>query len=294
MNTAPITWNPEPSQPRLQLPPGSVDTHCHVFGPAETFPFDPGSRYTPGDAPKERLFALHDMLGIARRVIVQAGVHGFDNSVVADAIAARPGATRGIALAPPDISADKIADLSAQGFRGVRYNYVSHLPPGASPEELHALAPRLADAGWHLVVHMEAGLVEEMVPTLAEMPVPVVVDHMGRVPAADGPGQAPYVALLQLMEREHVWVKVSGSERSSDGDYPYQDATPFARRLDESFPDRVLWGTDWPHPNFRAAPPDDGKLVDLLADISPDAEALHRLMVENPMRLYNFAPEAGG
>jgi 2-pyrone-4,6-dicarboxylate lactonase len=294
MNTAAITWNPAPSRPRLRLPAGSVDTHCHVFGPAAVFPFDPNSRYLPGDAPKEQLFALHDMLGIDRRVIVQAGVHAFDNSVVADAIAARPVQTRGIALAPPDISAAGIARLSDQGFRGVRYNYISHLSPGASAQELRALGPRLADAGWQLVVHMEASVIEEMAPLLAAMPATVVIDHMGRVPATDGLSQAPFVALIRLMEKPHVWVKVSGCERTSAQDYPYSDAIPFARQLVEAFPDRVLWGTDWPHPNFRADPPDDGKLVDLLAEIAPDEDTLRRLMVTNPQRLYDFGPLAGG
>lgn len=293
MNDAPITWHSDPSRPRLRLPAGSADTHCHVFGPAAVFPFNPESRYTPGDAPKERLFALHDMLGIDRRVIVQAGIHGFDNSVVADAIATRPDSTRGIALAPPDIAAGEIARLSGQGFRGIRYNYMSHLPPGASAEELRALAPRMAEAGWHLVIHMEARLVAELAPLLSEMPVPVVIDHMGRIPAADGPDQAPFTALMRLMEHDHVRVKVCGNERASSRPYPHDDATPLARRLVDAFPDRVLWGTDWPHPNFHAAPPDDGKLVDLLADIAPGAGALHRLMVDNPARLYDFGPLDG-
>ncbi|MCB2099241.1 MAG: amidohydrolase family protein [Rhodobacterales bacterium] len=288
MNDAPLTWMPDPSTPTLALPPGATDTHVHVFGPTAVFPFDPASGFKPGDAPKERLFALHDRLGIQRCVIVQSGCHGFDNRAAADALAARPGRYLGIALAPPDVSAAEIARLHGQGFRGVRFNYMAHLAPGATPDQLRALAPRLADAGWQLVVHMEDRLIGTLAPVLAALPVPVVIDHMGRIDASRGLDQEPFGNLLRLLENDHVWVKVSGSERCSRQDPPYADATPFARRLVEMFPDRTLWGTDWPHPNFRADPPDDGILVDLLQDIAPDAAARRRLLVDNPQRLYGF------
>jgi 2-pyrone-4,6-dicarboxylate lactonase len=289
MNDAPITWHPAPSTPTISLPPGATDAHCHVFGPSARFPFAEESRLKPGDAPKERLFALHDMIGIERCVIVQSAVHGFDNAAAADAIAARPGRYLGIALAPPDISAEAIAALHEQGFRGIRYNYMAHLAPGATMDDLQALAPRLADAGWHLQVHMEAALIEALAPTFAALPVPVVVDHMGRIDASAGPDQAPFAALMRLMKNENIWVKVSGCERASRQDPPYADALPFARRLVESFPDRVLWGTDWPHPNFRAEPPDDGVLVDLLPGIARTGALMRALLVDNPMRLYRFA-----
>ena len=292
MSAGPLTWNPNPSTPRIALPAGATDTHCHVFGPASRFPFDPASALQPADATKERLFALHDMLGISRCVIVQSGVHGFDNRAVADAIAARPGRYLGIALGPADIADETIADLDAQGFRGIRFNYMSHLAPGASPDALRALAPRLADVGWHLQVHMEASLIAGLAPVLASLPATVVIDHMGRIDASLGQDDEAFQALLRLLENEHVWVKVSGSERASRRDAPYEDAVPFARRLVRTYPDRVLWGTDWPHPNFRADPPDDGVLVDLLADIAPDEASLHALLVDNPMRLYRF-PDGG-
>ncbi|WP_102223540.1 amidohydrolase family protein [Acidimangrovimonas sediminis] len=287
-NTAEITWNPAPSRPAITLPAGATDCHCHVFGPTSRFPYASDSRFRPGDAPKERLFALHDMLGIRRCVIVQSGCHGFDNSVVADAIAARPGRYLGIALAPPSVSDAELDTLDAQGFRGLRFNYMSHLAPGASVEELRALGPRLAARGWHLLIHMEAGLIAELAPVLAALPVPVVIDHMGRIDASEGPDQAPFAALLKLAEHPHIWLKVSGSERASRQEPPYADATPFARRLVADFPDRVLWGTDWPHPNYRAAPPDDGVLTDLLSTIAPTPEMLETLMVRNPQRLYRF------
>lgn len=292
MTERPLTWKPDPSPAPIALPPGATDCHVHVFGPAERFPFAEGSALKPADAPKEALFALHDRMGIARGVIVQSAVHGFDNAVTADAIAARPGRYLGIALAPPDIEDAAIRRLSAQGFRGIRYNYMAHLAPGATPEQLRALAPRLADHGWHLQIHMEARLITPMAPVLAALPCPVVIDHMGRIDASAGLDQAPFTALRRLAEHLHVWVKLSGCERCSVQDPPWEDAIPFAATLVRDFPDRTLWGTDWPHPNYRAAPPDDGVIVGLLARIAPDAATLRRLLVENPERLYGFGGAA--
>lgn len=288
MNDAPITWNPARSSPEMTLPRGATDCHVHVFGPVADFPYAPESGFKPGDAPKDQLFALHDDLGIDRCVIVQSGCHGFDNSVVADAMAARPGRYRGVALTPPDVPDTKLADLYSQGFRAVRFNYMSHLAPGATEDQLRALAPRLAAQGMHLLVHMEDSLIASLAPVLASLPVVVVVDHMGRVDASRGMDQAPFDALLTLGHSENIWIKVSGSERCSRQAPPYEDATPFARKLVETFPERTIWGTDWPHPNFRADPPDDGILVDLLSAICPNDKALEQLLVTNPARLYDF------
>lgn len=289
MNDKPITWNPAPSASKVKLPAGATDTHCHVFGPIDRFPYDPNNKYQPGDAPKESLFALHDAMGIERCVIVQSGCHGFDNTVVADAIAARPGNYLGVALAPPDVSDEKILRLSGEGFVGLRFNYMAHLAQGATPDQLRALAPRLANAGWHLQVHMESGLIAELAPVLAELPVDVVIDHMGRVDARLGLEHPHFLDLLRLMEKPHVWVKVSGVDRASHQAAPYNDAVPFARQLVETFPDRVLWGTDWPHPNHHAGPPDDGELVNILPAIAPNDDLMRRLLVDNPERLYRFS-----
>lgn len=288
MTTAPITYHPSPSTPAFTMPKRACDSHCHVFGPAERFPYDPASKLHPGDAPKEKLFALHDALGIERCVIVHSGVHGFDTRATAVALAARPGTYLGIALMPHDVSDDEIKRHHDQGFRGIRFNYMAHLTPGASMDQLLRLSERLARFDWHLLVHMDNSLIEGMAEGLARASTPVIVDHMGRIDASQGLDQAPFNALLRLMEHEHMWVKVSGCERASRQDAPYADAVPFARTLVERFPDRVLWGTDWPHPNFRADPPDDGVLVDLIPQIAPSAEARQRLLVDNPMRLYRF------
>ncbi|OSQ46220.1 amidohydrolase family protein [Thalassospira alkalitolerans] len=289
MNTAPITYNPAPTQPSFVMPKGACDTHCHVFGPSVRFPFAPESALQPGDAPKEKLFALHDMMGIERCVIVQSGVHGFDNSAVANAIAARPKTYLGVALLPTDVSDDEIKRHHELGFRGIRFNYMSHLKGGASMDQLLHLADRLGRFDWHLQIHMDSDLIAEKAVGLAKASVPVVIDHMGRVDASLGLDQEPFNALLRLMENDHLLVKVSGCERSSRQDAPYVDAIPFARKLVETFPDRVLWGTDWPHPNFRADAPDDGVLVDLIAAIAPTPDLQQALLVDNPMRFYRFA-----
>jgi len=288
MNTAPVTYHPAPGKPSFAMPAGACDTHCHVFGPAARFPYAAESKLQPGDAPKEKLFALHDMIGIDRCVVVQSGVHGFDNSAAADAIAARPGRYLGVALLPADVPDEEIARHHDLGFRGIRFNYMAHLSGGASMDELLRLADRLGRFDWHLQIHMDNELIAKQAPSLAKASVPVVIDHMGRIDASLGFDQAPFNALLGLMENEHILVKVSGSERASRQDPPYADAVPFARKLVETFPDRVLWGTDWPHPNFRSLPPDDGVLVDLIPEIAPTRALQQALLVDNPMRFYRF------
>ncbi|WP_193173884.1 amidohydrolase family protein [Nisaea nitritireducens] len=283
------SFHPNPSKPALALPPGSTDCHCHVFGPVSAFPYAEDRTYTPeGEAPKEKLFAMHDAMGLQRCVIVQAGCHGFDNSVVADAIAARPGRYLGIALAPTDTSLDALRVLNLQGFRGVRFNFMRHLGKGASLADVIAMTDRLAEIGWHLQVHMEKELLAEMVPDLKRSRVPVVIDHMARVNARLGLDQPAFTALRQLLDDEKFWVKVSGSERASRQGPPYSDGVPFARTLVAEHGDRVLWGTDWPHPNLAGPVPDDGQLVDLIGEIAPDAAARQALMVDNPARLYGF------
>lgn len=290
MDPVPPSYHPAPRKPRLRLPPGACDAHCHVFGPREKFPFAAERSFTPADAPKEKLFALHEMLGIERCALVQSGCHGFDNAVVADALAAKHGAYRGIALLPTTAAIGELRRLDAAGFCGVRFNYMKHLGAGAPIAEVIAFAARLAELGWHLQIHLESQLFEAMAPWLRQSPVPVVIDHMGRIDAGQGLDQPAFRHLLSLLEDERFWVKVSGCDRSSRRPAPYDDAVPFARKLVAEFGDRVLWGTDWPHPNHAGPIPDDGVLVDLLAEIAPGEERLRALMVDNPQRLYRFNP----
>ncbi len=287
MDQSKPSYHPSQSAPRLRLPPGACDAHFHVFGPQAVFPFAEGRPFTPADAPKEKLFALHARLGIERGVFVQSTCHGFDNRVLEDVLAARPRAYRGIALLPTDVPAAELRRLDGLGFRGVRFNFMRHLGKAPPVAEAIALGERIAELGWHLQIHLEAALIEELAPVFKRSPVPVVIDHMGRVDAALGLEQPAFRALIDLMQDARFWVKVSGCERISRQAMPFADAIPFARKLVAEFGERSLWGTDWPHPNL-AAVPDDGQLVDLLAEIAPSPAQRQALLVDNPQRLYRF------
>jgi 2-pyrone-4,6-dicarboxylate lactonase len=282
------SFHPNPRRPRLALPAHACNAHCHVFGPQARFPFAPERTFTPVDAPKETLFALHDLLGIERCVVVQSNCHGFDNSAAEDAIAARAGAYRGIALLPSTVNDAELRRLDTAGFRGVRFNYMRHLGQGTPIEEVIALGARLVDLGWHLQIHFDSTLIEDLAPTLRRSPVTVVIDHMGRIDASRGVDQPAFQALRSLLRDPRFWVKVSGSERASRQGPPYTDAVPFARILVDEFGDRVVWGTDWPHPNFSGPVPDDGELVDLIGEFAPRAEQRQALLVDNPQHLYGF------
>ncbi len=291
-----LTYDPTPRAPQLKLPPGACDAHVHVFGPAARFPYAPNRKFTPVDAPKEALFALHKTLGIQRCVIVQSAVHGCDNSVVADAIAAGEQRYLGVALVPVDVSDTTLSWLSAAGFRGVRFNFMGHLP-GAPIEDVIALTPRLAAFGMHLQVHFASDLVHTLAAPLARSAVPVVIDHMGRVDATLGPDHADFRALHTLMKNPLFYIKVSGSDRIEpmtviDGRHTYEQGCALARILVQDFSDRCLWGTDWPHPSHTHIP-DDAQLVELLERIAPDSSLREHLLVRNPEAFYRFPPLPG-
>ncbi|RST80055.1 amidohydrolase [Aquibium carbonis] len=286
MQPAALPFHPSPKAPEIRLPAGACDAHCHVFGPSARFPFAPQRTYTPVDAPKETLFALHAKLGIDRCVLVQASCHGTDNAAMLDMIAASEGRCRGVAMVTADVSDAELQSLHDGGVRGVRFNFVTHLGEDADLDAVRAITARIAPLGWHAVVHFDADRLETLAPVLKSLPLTMVIDHMGRVDASLGVDQPAFRMLLDLMADERFWVKVCGSERISRAGPPFHDAVPFARSLVERFPERVLWGTDWPHPNIRKNMPDDGALVDLLALIAPDEAHLHRLLVDNPTRLY--------
>ena len=281
------SFNPSPSKPKLRLPAGACDTHVHVFGPSALFPYAKDAPFVPADAPKEKLFAMHALLGIERCVIVQSSCHGFDNRVVSDAIQAKNGAYLGVALAPAAVSDAELKRLAAEGFRGVRFNFMKHLGAGSRIEDVIALSSRLASLQMHLQVHFESAMIHDLAPWLRKSAVPVVIDHMGRVDASLGIDQPDFRALLALMADERFLVKVSGSDRITKEAPPYRDARPFARKLVAEFGERTLWGTDWPHPNLDHVP-DDGLLADLLAEIAPSEAQRQALLVDNPQRLYRF------
>ena len=277
--------HPDPHPPRFKLPAGACDTHCHVFGPAARFPYAENRRYTPPDAPSEKLAALHRYLGISRAVLVQASAHGTDNRAMLDAIARDPENRRGVAMVDASISDADLESLAKGGVRGVRYNFVRHLAGAPDYGVIRSMARRIAPLGWHLVLHLDAEDLVGHEPFLRALEIPFVIDHMGRVAAADGLEQPAFQRLLALMRNSLAWVKVSGAERVSSDGRDYSGAIPFARELVAAAPDRVLWGTDWPHPNVRAMP-DDGDLVDLLPQLVPDEAMRKKVLIDNPTRLF--------
>jgi predicted TIM-barrel fold metal-dependent hydrolase len=284
--TKPIAGpDPNPVTPRYVPPPGACDSHCHIFGPAAKFPYAPERRYTPPDAPKEKLRALHDYLGLSRAVLVQASCHSGDNRAMLDAIAWSKGAWRGVAMVDDDVSEKALADLHAGGARAVRFNFVRHLGGAPDLRVFERTLAMIEPLGWHVVLHFDAEDIETYASYIRRMRVPFVIDHMGRVQAEHGLAQKPFRMLLDLMRNEFAWVKVSGPERVSSAGKPFHDAVPFAAALIEAAPDRVLWGTDFPHPNVKVMP-NDGELVDLFAKIVGDDATRKRILVDNPARLY--------
>ncbi|MFE1229236.1 amidohydrolase family protein [Streptomyces sp. NPDC058745] len=290
-----LDWYAGPSRPEYRLPEGAVDAHCHVFGPGEEFPFAPERKYTPCDASKKQLFALRDHLGFTRNVIVQATCHGADNSAMVDALRASGGLARGVATLRPDVTDAEVRELHEAGVRGVRFNFVKRLVDAAPRQDLREVAAKIAPYGWHVVVYFEAADLPDLRDFLLSIPVPLVVDHMGRPDTAKNPEGPDFEAFLNFMRaRPDIWCKVTCPERLSASGPPaldgernaYGDVVPFARRVVEEFPDRVLWGTDWPHPNLTDHMPDDGLLVDFVPHIAPTPELRQKLLVDNPTRLY--------
>ncbi len=288
MDPAWICYHPAPSKPAFAVPAGAVDAHCHVFGPGDVFPYAPERKYTPCDAGKDELFALRDHLGFARNVIVQATCHGADNRALVDALRTAGDRARGVATIRDTVSDAELADLHAAGVRGVRFNFVRRLVDPKPDAYYRAIIDRIASLGWHVVIYFEAADLAERWDFFTSLPTIVVVDHMGR-PDVTQPVDGPeFGRLIRLMdEHDNVWTKVSCPERlSMVGPPGYDDVVPFARTLVERFPDRVLWGTDWPHPNMTTHAPDDGPLVDVIPRIAMTPVLRHKLLIDNPMRLY--------
>jgi len=283
-----LHWHTTPSEPKFRLPAGAVDAHCHVFGPGDRFPYAASRKYTPCDASWQQLRALRAPLGFARNVIVQATCHGADNRALVDALLRAQGLARGVATVHPSATDQELADLHAAGVRGVRFNFVKRLVDAPPLKPLAAIADRIAPFGWHVVIYFEALDLPELFDFFFALPVPVVVDHMGRPDVAkpvDGPEFGLFVRLMR--ERPDFYCKVSCPERlSRSGPPDYADVAPFARLLVEAFPDRVLWGTDWPHPNMKSHMPDDGALVDVIPRIAATPDLQRRLLVDNPTSLY--------
>jgi len=295
-----LDWYADPTVPRFRLPDGAVDSHCHVFGPGTQFPFAPERKYTPCDASKDQLFALRDRLGFSRNVVVQATCHGADNSAMVDALRAAGGRARGVATVKPGVSEKELTELHDAGVRGVRFNFVKRLVDAAPTDALMDVVERITPFGWHVVIYFETSDLPDLRDFFLSIPLPLVVDHMGRPDVTEDPHGPEFESFLDLLRaKPDTSCKVTCPERLSvsgppalDGETaPYADVVPFARRVVEEFPDRVLWGTDWPHPNLEDHMPDDGLLVDVIPRIAPTPELQRALLVDNPMRLY--WPEAG-
>ncbi len=285
------SWHSAPSRPHYTPPHGAVDAHCHVFGPMAEFPFSAKAKYLPQDAGPDMLFGLRDHLGFARNVIVQASCHGTDNAATLNAIAQSVGPdgtfrARGVAVVDPDISDEDLARLHEGGMRGVRFNFLKRLVDNAPKDKFLEVAARLPK-GWHVVIYFEADILEELRPFIAALPVPVVVDHMGRPDVSQGPDGADLKAFRALLDsRPDIWFKATCPDRLDAGGDPWDDFARSIAPLVHDYQDRVIWGTDWPHPNMESNIPDDGHLVDMIPRIAPTPELQRKLLVTNPMRLY--------
>ncbi|OAN63579.1 amidohydrolase family protein [Sphingomonas sp. TDK1] len=281
------SWHADPSVPRFTPPPGAVDAHCHVFGPMAAFPFSAKAKYLPEDAGPDMLFALRDKLGFARNVIVQASCHGTDNAATLNAIAKSNGRARGVAVVDPAISDAELERLHEGGIRGVRFNFLKRLVDDAPKDKFLEVARRIQPLGWHVVVYFEADILAELRPFLDAIPTLLVIDHMGRPDVAQGPDGPDMQAFRALLDsRDDIWTKVTCPDRLDAKGPPWDDFARAVAPLVADYPDRVLWGTDWPHPNMQDAIPDDGALVDMIPRLAPTAALQHKLLVANPMRLY--------
>jgi 2-pyrone-4,6-dicarboxylate lactonase len=283
-----VSWHPDPSRPRFVPPPGAVDAHCHVFGPMAQFPFSAVAKYLPGDAGPDMLFALRDRLGFDRNVIVQASCHGTDNAATINAIAKSNGKARGVAVVDPAITDKQLEALHEGGIRGVRFNFLKRLVDKAPKDKFLEIANRIRQLGWHVVIYFEADILGELRPFLDAIPTLIVIDHMGRPDVRQGPDGADMKAFRALLDsRDDIWTKVTCPDRLEEPNGPpWDDFAHSVRPLVEDYPDRVLWGTDWPHPNMQNAVPDDGALVDMIPRIAVTPELQQKLLVTNPMKLY--------
>jgi len=282
-----LCFHPNPSKPEFKLPPGAVDAHCHVFGPGDVFPFAPERKYTPCDAGKDKLWELRDLLGFDKNVIVQATCHGSDNRAMVDAVRSSNGRAKGIASIKATVTDRELDEMKEAGVTGCRFNFLKRLVDATPREVFVGIAERVKKIGWQTVIYFESQDLPDLWNFLTSLPTIIVLDHMGRpdvTKPVDGPEFDLFVDLMD--KHDNIWSKVTCPERLTKQGPPYDDVVPFARRIVETFPDRVLWGTDWPHPNLKSHMPDDGKLVDFIPRIAPTPELQRKLLVDNPMRLY--------
>jgi predicted TIM-barrel fold metal-dependent hydrolase len=285
---------PHPKKPRIAPPPGAWDAHAHIFGPSDRFPYTPGRGYTPPDAPVEKYIALLDHLGFARGLIVQGNAHGFDNRVILDALARYPQRFRGVGITDTRIAPGVLRDWHALGMRGLRFHlFTDEGRPGyvrgVSLDAFEVFRPVMRELGWVMQVFCDWRLTQDIAPVLRDVSreMPVIVDHMLNIPAERGVDDENFQALVRLVGEGHAHVKLSAAYRLSTQFPDYPDARPFHDALLRANPERLLWGTDWPHPSIPGEiMPDDGHLLDLFHDWTPDEKTRRRILVETPERLF--------
>jgi 2-pyrone-4,6-dicarboxylate lactonase len=284
--------DPNPKRPDLKLPPLSCDSHFHIFGPGKVFPYAPDRAFTPYDAPKEKLFELHRFLGFERGIFVQSSCHGTDHAAVLDALKEAKGRYRGVALLAPEAPPEQIARLDAAGFCGVRFHFMPHLGNAPSYDDMRAVMRRIAPYRWHVAIRVNGKGLLEHLAFITAIEAPVVIDHIARLDVEEGQTGKAFTTLRRLLDSGKVWVKLSGTDRVSKEPQPFRDAVALARALAAHASERVVWGTDWPHPNIDKYMPNDGKLVDAIAEIAPDEATRHRMLVDNPAELFGFEKPA--
>ncbi|MEX0921707.1 MAG: amidohydrolase family protein [Rhodovibrionaceae bacterium] len=277
-----------PRAPRQAVPPGAADCHAHVFGDPRRFPFASPRAYTPPLCTTEDYLEMLDATGLRYGVVVQPSVYGQDNAALLDALKRGNGRLRGIIdPAADDLEASRLHELSDLGVRGIRINMLAR--GDVSGGEMRELAERLAPAGWHIdIIPDGIGRVAELAEIIPTLPVPVVIEQMGRIAGDQSPEEPGFAALCRLVAEEAAWVKLSHGYHISAEGPPYADTLPFARALCEAGPTRLVWGSDWPHPMLDGPMPNDGALLDLLADWAPDSALRRRILVDNPAALYGF------
>jgi 2-pyrone-4,6-dicarboxylate lactonase len=283
----------EPSRPRVPPPVNACDTHAHVFGPADRFAYAADRSYTPPDAPCEKYLKMLDSLGFARGALVQGSAHGRDNSAMLDALARHPDRLRGVAVADADIAPAELRQWATCGVRGLRFNHFFrdgqlHYRGGVLLDAARTLAPIMAELGWHLQLWIDVKDLPETMPTLKAIGLPVVIDHMGRTDARAGTATAGFQSLLHAVGEGWCWAKLSGAHRLSLDAPDYPDARPFHEALVAANPERLVWGSDWPHPRVEGAMPDAGHLFELFQQWTPDQALQRRILVANPAKLYGF------
>ena len=294
----PYCYPPDPNtrKPRFSPPPNSCDTHFHVFGPPETFPFVSTHEYTPPAAPLGHYLRMIEIIGIERAVVVQPSVHGLDNSATLDAIKNSGGRFRGVARIDDQTPKSELQRLHDGGVRGVRFNLLDRPRGNVKLDVLDRCVEHIVEFGWSVDLHIDTKKLLEEEKRIRSMPIPVVIDHIARIKPAEGLQQPAFQLLIELVKLGHVWVKVSGADKICNTNVhsyfglPFVEVIPFARAVIAAAPDHVIWGTDWPHSNNFAPgrTPNDGDLMDLLAAFAPDEAVRKTILVDNPATLYGF------